>query len=131
MRPSPFVWKAREMIVTVLLLIAALLASAAALIAVSAHSLSSGRWLSTAGLMLALEGFLQLDHTGFFTTLAEKYGDETKYPYGPPSYITREIIATLDTSIQKKISRIMMFHPRTGFYLIVCGTILQITATWL
>jgi hypothetical protein len=118
-RPRPFVWKASERIIVILLLIAALLAFAVALIAVQMAWSSSGRWFSTAGLVVALAGLFQLDHSGFFAILNREYLDQQKYPYGPPSYITREIIASPETPVKTPIISIMFFHPRTGFHLIV------------
>jgi hypothetical protein len=111
---------------------AALLALASGLIiGVRMAWSSSGRWFSTAGLLVALAGLFQLDRSGFFTTLNREYLDQQKYPYGPPSYITREIIANPHTPIRTRIISIMFFHPRTGFHLIVWGAILQIISTWL
>jgi hypothetical protein len=130
-RPRPFVWKAFERIAVILLATTALLALAVALIAVRRAWPSPARWFSTAGLVSALAGLVQLDHSGFFTSIHREYSDETKYPYGPPSYVTREIIANPETPIRTRILNIMFFHPRTGFHFILWGTLLQIIATWL
>jgi hypothetical protein len=92
---------------------------------------SRGRWASTAGLVTALAGVVQLEISGLFTKVIDHYSDEMKYPYGPPSYITRQIIDNPDTPIRTKVRNVLFFNMRTGFWLIVCGTILQIIGTWL
>lgn len=130
-RPKPFVWKTYQRIVIILLLSIALFALAVALTAAARMTWpSSERWFATAGLVSALAGLFQLDHSGFFNKFKE-YRDVTKYPYGPPSYITREIIANPETPIRTRIISRLFFHPRTGFYLIVGGALLQLIATWL
>ncbi|WP_395065545.1 hypothetical protein [Paraburkholderia silvatlantica] len=91
----------------------------------------SGRWASTAGLFAALAGVVQLEISGLFAKVIEHYSDETEYPYGPPSYITRQIVDNPDTPIRTQGRNLLFFNMRTGFWLIVCGTVLQIIGTWL
>jgi hypothetical protein len=49
------------------------------------------KWLGTEGLIATVSGVVQLEVSGFFDKIMEEYGNEEKYPYGPPSRITREI----------------------------------------
>lgn len=114
-----------------LLLLVAIACVVIAIVAWHVRSPSQGRWVSTAGLVTALTGVVQLEISGLFTKVIGHYGDETKYPYGPPSYITRQIIDNPDTPIRTQIRNLLFFNMRTGFWLIVCGTILQIIGNWL
>jgi len=41
-------------------------------------------------------GVVQLEVSGLFQKIMDVYGDEEKYPYGPPSHITRQIIDNPD-----------------------------------
>lgn len=86
--------------------------------------------LGTAGLLAALSGFIQLDVTDFFGGLMREYGDDEKYPYGPPSRITRQIIDNPDRPVRTLIRNILFFRPRTGFLLVCLGTALQIVSLW-
>src|ERR1700733_5579162 len=62
----------------------------------------SGFWctqqknLSSSGLLLTIAGILQLEITDFFKGIFTEYSNLEKYPYGPPSSITREIIDNPD-----------------------------------
>jgi len=90
----------------------------------------SGKWLSSAGLMFDIAGIAQLDIVGFFAEILTRYGDETKYPYGPPSHITRRISDNPDTPVRNWIERTLYYDHQTGFYLIVAGFLLQLAGTW-
>lgn len=90
-----------------------------------------GKLFASAGLVAALAGVVQLEVSGFFGKLLEKFLDEDDYPYGPPSYITREIIDNPDQPLRMKMRNHLFFDLRTGFWLIVIGTILQLIGTWL
>lgn len=90
----------------------------------------SGKWLSSAGLMFDIAGIAQLDIVGFFEEILNRYGDEKKYPYGPPSHITRRIIDDPDTPVRNWIERKLFCDHQTGFYLIVAGFLVQLAGTW-
>lgn len=91
---------------------------------------SSSDLFATAGLLSALTGFIQIDVTGFFERLIEHYNDEERYPYGPPSRITRQIIDHPDRPIRTAIRNYLFFRPGFGFWLVISGTALQIVALW-
>lgn len=93
-------------------------------------SATSSDLFATAGLLAALTGFVQIDVTGFFEKLIEHYSNETEYPFGPPSRITRQIIDNPDRPIRTAIRNHLYFRPGTGFWIVIGGTALQIIALW-
>ncbi len=106
-----------------------------AVVSIAAYKIYSGmpagRWVSTAGYIIAISGLLQLDISGLFYKIMTEYGDETRYPYGPPSRIVREIIANPDQPIREHIRALIFFRTRTGFELVLLGTALQAIGMWL
>lgn len=92
---------------------------------------NSAKWVGTAGLLATVTGVVQLEVSGLFEKLVRQYGNAEKYPYGPPSHITREIIANPDTPIRTWVRGMCFFNLRTGFWLIVLGTLAQVAAVWL
>lgn len=91
---------------------------------------TSSRLFGTAGLLAALSGFVQLDVTDFFGQIISHYSDDEKYPGGPPSHITRQIIDNPDRPLGTFIRNSLYFRPRTGFLLVCLGTLLQIASLW-
>ena len=89
-----------------------------------------GKWLGTSGLLATAAGVFQLEVSGFFDKIMGEYGDSEKYPYGPPSHITREIIENPDTPLRTWVRNALFFRVRTGFWLIVLGTFMQVIAVW-
>ena len=92
---------------------------------------SAPKWLATAGQLLTIAGVFQLEVAGLFDRIFEQVSDVTKFPYGPPSHITREIIDNPDRPVTMFIESWLFFRLRTGFWLIITGTLLQVWATWL
>ena len=107
-----------------------LVASVAALL-MALLSVDHARWLSTASILIGLAGIVQLEISGLFERWMDRYGDAEKYPYGPPSHITRQIIDNPDTPIRNALRQHAWFEKRTGFLLIVFGGLLQLAAIWL
>jgi hypothetical protein len=89
-----------------------------------------GKWLTSAGLMFDLAGIVQLEISGLFGRIIDEYGDEQKYPYGPPSHITRKIIDNPDRPTRSHLRNALFFDLRTGFRLIVLGCALQLAGVW-
>lgn len=87
-------------------------------------------WLSTTGILWELAGITQLAISGFFERIFAEYSNEGKYPYGPPSHITRNIIDNPDTPVKTGIRNLLFFDNRTGAGLIIFGLLLQLVAVW-
>jgi hypothetical protein len=93
---------------------------------------SPAKLLSSSGLFFDIAGIIQLEISGAFEKILEKVRDETAYPFGPPSHITRQIIDNPDTPIRTGLRYSMFFdHHRTGIRLIVTGFVLQLCGVWL
>ena len=90
----------------------------------------SQKLLSSCGLLATLTGVVQLEISGLFDRIFKEYGNEEKYPYGPPSYITREIIDDPDHTFRTWLRNVSFFRPSTGFWFIVVGTLIQVVAVW-
>ena len=69
----------------------ALIAAALASLSITPFSADNSKWLSTASVLTGLAGVVQLEISGLFEHWVEKYSDTSKYPYGPPSHITRQL----------------------------------------
>lgn len=91
---------------------------------------SCAKWVSTSGLLATVTGVVQLEVSGLIERILTYYGDADKYPYGPPSYIIREIIDNPDRPFATWLRNTCYFNARTGFWLIVLGTMTQALAVW-
>jgi hypothetical protein len=115
----------------VVLLLLTIVAGIIAVFYVLTGRLGGAKWLATTGLLATVTGVIQLEVSGLFDRILEHYGNEEKYPYGPPSYITREVIDNPDRPVSSWMRTLCFFNMRTGFWLIVCGTLIQVCAVWL
>ncbi len=91
---------------------------------------AAAKWIGTSGLLATVTGVVQLEVSGLFEKILTHYGHDEKYPYGPPSYITREIIDNPDRPFSTWLRNTCYFNARTGFWLIVLGTMTQVVAVW-
>ena len=91
---------------------------------------NAARLLATSGLLATAAGVVQLEISGLFAKIHEEYANEEKYPYGPPSRITREIIYNPDTPVREWFRGYAFFYVPTGFWLIIVGTFVQVLAAW-
>lgn len=91
---------------------------------------TASKWIASTGLFATVTGVVQFEVSGLFQKIMEIYGDEEKYPYGPPSYITREIVANPDRPFVTCLQHVCFFNVKTGFWLIVIGTLIQVVAVW-
>jgi hypothetical protein len=89
-----------------------------------------GKWVNSAGLLFDVGGVVQLHISGLFDQIVSKYGDEAKYPYGPPSHITRRIIDDPDRPVRMWIRTNLFLEGNTGFYLLLAGFTFQLLGTW-
>jgi hypothetical protein len=90
-----------------------------------------GKLVGSSGLFLDIAGIIQLEISGAFETLTNKYGNVDQYPYGPPSHITRQIIDNPDTPIRTGLRNILFFEHRTGIWFLIAGFALQLSAVWI
>lgn len=86
---------------------------------------NGGKWFNTAGGLATSAGIIQLEISGFIGRIMSHYGDEQKYPFGPPSYITREIIDNPDKPILTWVRNVLFFNEKTAFWLALFGTLVQ------
>jgi hypothetical protein len=93
--------------------------------------LLSGRFFQSAGYMLTTAGIFQLDVSGFFEHVKKVYGDQEKYPYGPPSYLTRMITDAPHNRLIRKIWEYFTFNQRAAVHLFLAGNILGLIGTWI
>jgi len=90
----------------------------------------SARLIESAGLIFDIAGIVQLEISGLFEKFLNKYSDEKKYPYGPPSHITRRIIDDAEKPVQTWILNQIFYEHRSGFWLLVLGFLFQLLANW-
>jgi hypothetical protein len=96
----------------------------------SSH-ITIGKLVGSSGLFLDIAGIIQLEVSGAFGGLIDKYGNVDDYPYGPPSHITRQIIDNPDTPIRTGIRNLLFFEHRTGIWLLIAGFVLQLGGIWI
>jgi hypothetical protein len=89
-----------------------------------------GKWVNSAGLLLDVGGVVQLHISGLFDEIISEYGDETKYPFGPPSNITRRIIDDPEAPVRSWLGSFLFLQKNTGFYLLLVGFAFQLLGTW-
>lgn len=106
-----------------------LLAIPFAIRAGSAH-FSVAKLLGSVGLVFDIAGIIQLEVSGAFDKWMEHYGDAERYPYGPPSHITRQIIDNPDTPFRTGMRNFLFFEHRTGIWLLLVGFVFQLSAVW-
>jgi len=92
---------------------------------------SAGKLVTTSGLLATIAGVVQLEVSGLLDKVLQHFADEVKYPYGPPSHITRQLIDNPDTPIRTGLRNILFFNLKTGFWLIIGGTTVQVFGAWL
>jgi hypothetical protein len=80
---------------------------------------------------LDIAGIIQLELSGAFDSIINKYGDSEKYPHGPPSPITRQIIDNPDTPVLNRVQGQLFFQHRTGIWLLIAGFVLQLCGVWI
>jgi len=91
----------------------------------------ASKWLATSGLLATVSGVIQIDVSELFQRLIQEYTNDQKYPNGPPSYVAREIVDNPDRPLGMMVRDVTFFDPRTGLWLIICGSIVQAIAVWL
>jgi hypothetical protein len=102
-----------ERIFILVLLLIACFSIRAALVTPDMLNLSLEKWLSIAGLVFTLAGFVQMDHAGFFD--------------GTTTWINYKI---LDEAQGNSVRTILFFNGRFGFFIVIIGTIFQLMAVF-
>ena len=93
---------------------------------------STSRMVETSGLMFDIAGALRLFLLDQITAAVKPFADETKYPYGPPSYAMREFVMPESGPYTMDSPYMYDFYYRNrGIIFLVIGFSLQATATWL
>ena len=113
------------------LLIAAIACTAVALAGLHYDYVPMAKWLNTASGFFGLSAIFQARASGWFDSVLEFYGDDKKFPYGPPSHITREIIDNPDTPIRTWLRNTLFFEARTALLLGIISIVLSMIAAWL
>lgn len=119
-----------ERIVLVLMISASCSVSIAALIGYAVESLPTSKLFSTCSGLLALSSLYQLRISGWFEKVMALYGDEEKFPFGPPSHITRQIIDNPDQPILTAIRNYLFLDPNCGAHLAVASILAALIAAW-
>ncbi len=87
--------------------------------------------LNSLSVLLGLASIVQLKIAGWFDFVLKEYGDDEKYPYGPPSHITRQIIDDPDHPVRTAIRNYLFFDASFGANLAVAGLVVALVATWI
>lgn len=119
-----------QQIALLALLLMTLISLALGLAGFFVGSLAVSKWMQTASSLAGISSIIQLQISGLFEKWLAEYGDAEKYPYGPPSHITRQIIDNPDFPLQTAIRNTLFYDPYTGAKLGVLSLIISIVATW-
>ncbi|WP_181165111.1 MULTISPECIES: hypothetical protein [unclassified Mesorhizobium] len=85
----------------------------------------------TASTFAGIVAAVQLEVAGFFGKLFDEYSDGKKYPFGPPSHITREIIDHPDWALFAGIRDTLFFDTRFAFWIALLSFVLSLIGIWL
>lgn len=123
----------RSRVLFFLCLVAALGAGAYSLYSLATGGADTGKWIGTTGVLLGLSGAFHLEVTGFLDRAIELISDEDAYPYGPPSYITRELIAieSADDGLLRRAFGYLLTNRKLGYWLVISGSALGLPAIWI
>ena len=87
--------------------------------------------LETSSVLFAITGLVQLELTGFFDNLIRKFSDEEKYPYGPPSRISREILDNPETPYLTYLKNLFFYNRKFGLGLLFLSSFIQLLLIWI
>lgn len=87
--------------------------------------------ISSVGIMLVISGLLQLEVSGSVAKIIAYYANEEKFPYGPPSHVTRTIADNPDTPCRTILKNLFFHNPHTGLWLILLGSLVQLVLLWM
>ena len=85
----------------------------------------------TASGLFAIAALVQLHLVDFFETSIQPFFDEARYPFGPPSAITRHMIDNPDTPTINNIKSFVIWSPKFGFSLGIISAVCGIWSAWI
>jgi hypothetical protein len=113
-------------------LIAAIACTAVTLAGFQFDGVPMAKWLNTASGFFALSAIFQARASGWFDKVLEFYGDEEKFPYGPPSHITRDLsVSNPDTPIRAWLRNTLFYDAHTALVLGIVSIVFAMVAVWL
>lgn len=92
---------------------------------------SAHRWAGTVSGLSVCAAFYQYATTRWIAQVMEEFGDIEKYPFGPPSPITRAIIDNPDAPIQSAIRNFLFFDPGLAALLGLWAGVFAILSYWI
>ena len=92
---------------------------------------SPARWAGTVAGLAVCAAFFQLATTQWFAHVLEEFGDVEKFPYGPPSRITRMIIDNPDAPIPTAVRNYLFFDPSLAAVLGLWAGIFTVLSYWI
>lgn len=113
------------------LLLAAIACTGVTIAGLYYEGVPTAKWLNTASGFFGLSAIFQARASGWFDSVLEFYGDDEKFPYGPPSPITREIVDNPDTPVRTWLRNTLFFEARTALVLGIISIVLAMVAAWL
>ena len=121
---------ATDRLVLLVVLVLGAILFASAIYGYASGRLPGQKLLNSSSAVLGLASILQLRVSGWFDAVISEFGDEGKYPYGPPSYITRQIIDDPDHPIATTARNYVFFDANFGAYLAIVSLLIAMVAIW-
>jgi len=119
-----------EKSIFLLLLLVSIMCIVGGVLGATYKNIPSAKLANTASALLGLASMLQLRISGWFDGVMRIYSDQARYPYGPPSHVTREIIDNPDHPIRTWLRNALFFDPNFGAYLAVASLLMALAAVW-
>ena len=89
------------------------------------------RWAGTVAGIAVCAAFFQFLTTKWIAAVVEEFDNIEKYPYGPPSYITRSIIDNPDAPIQSAVRNFLFFDPSLTAILGLWAGVFTVLSYWI
>jgi hypothetical protein len=90
------------------------------------------RWMATSSSLLGLSSIFQLRISGWFERFIETYSDIEKYPWGPPSHVTRELVREGELPRWwRRLKRFSFSNPNTGAGLGLASLAVGMGSIWM
>jgi hypothetical protein len=115
----------------VLLLLGAVAVFVLAFAGLFFENLPAKKLMSTASALMGMASVIQLRFSGWFDRVMTTYTDDSKFPLGPPSEITRQIIDHPDFPLQSWLRDALFYDPHTGATIAIVGLSAAIIGAWL